>query len=86
MGGYLDIRVQQRKGNKYITIIEGIPEEYDIKKMLRSWKKVLMIESFKKINIDVFFFLLEFELQWNNCGRKRTRSGATDWRSKSQCG
>lgn len=40
VSSYLDLRIQQRKGNKYITIIEGIPDEYDLKKMLRSWKKV----------------------------------------------
>jgi hypothetical protein len=35
-----DIRIQQRKANKYITTIQGIPPEFDFKKILRAFKKV----------------------------------------------
>jgi len=37
----IHIRVQQRKSNKYITIVEGIASEFDLKKILRAFKKQL---------------------------------------------
>lgn len=39
----LDIRIQQRKANKFITLIQGIPPEFDYKKILRAFKKVSSI-------------------------------------------
>ena len=52
-GGTTDIihlRVQQRVGRKMITLIEGIPEEFDYKKILKAWKKV-----FFPINFCVYY-------------------------------
>lgn len=36
---YVHIRMQQRNKRKCLTIIEGIPEDIDLKKILRYFKK-----------------------------------------------
>jgi translation initiation factor 1 len=39
---YVDMRIQQRKGAKCITIIEGLTDDTDVlKKMLKHFKKTL---------------------------------------------
>ncbi|KAF5101056.1 hypothetical protein D0Z00_001056 [Geotrichum galactomycetum] len=36
---YIHIRHQQRNGRKTITTVQGIPSEYDLKKILKTLKK-----------------------------------------------
>jgi len=36
---YLHIRVQQRNGRKTLTTLQGLPKEYDPKKLLKAFKK-----------------------------------------------
>jgi len=36
---YVHIRIQQRNGRKTLTTVQGIPEEYDPKKLLKHFKK-----------------------------------------------
>lgn len=37
---YLDLRVQQRNGRKAVTTLQGLPKEFDTKKILKTFKKV----------------------------------------------
>jgi translation initiation factor 1 len=37
---YVHIRSQQRNGKKSITIIQNMPDEYDLKKLLKALRKV----------------------------------------------
>jgi translation initiation factor 1 (eIF-1/SUI1) len=37
-----DVRSQQVKGRKHVTIIEGISEQFDLEKMLKWFKKVVL--------------------------------------------
>lgn len=36
---YIHIRVQQRNGRKTLTTLQGLPKEYDQKKLLKAFKK-----------------------------------------------
>jgi translation initiation factor 1 len=36
---HIHLRIQQRNGRKCITLIEGIPQDIDLKKVLRFFKK-----------------------------------------------
>ncbi|CEQ42159.1 SPOSA6832_03954 [Sporobolomyces salmonicolor] len=36
---YIHIRIQQRNGRKTITTLQGVPSEYDPKKLLKAFKK-----------------------------------------------
>ena len=36
---YIHIRIQQRNGRKTLTTVTGVPEEYDLKKILKVLKK-----------------------------------------------
>ncbi|KAI9365281.1 translation initiation factor SUI1 [Pilaira anomala] len=36
----IHLRVQQRNGRKTLTTLQGLPTEYDVKKILKSFKKV----------------------------------------------
>ncbi|KIY50999.1 eukaryotic translation initiation factor 1 [Fistulina hepatica ATCC 64428] len=36
---YIHIRVQQRNGRKMLTTLQGLPKEYDPKKLLKAFKK-----------------------------------------------
>ncbi|KAL7007271.1 Eukaryotic translation initiation factor eIF-1 [Cystobasidiomycetes sp. EMM_F5] len=36
---YIHIRIQQRNGRKTVTTVQGIPDEYDPKKLLKHFKK-----------------------------------------------
>ncbi|KAG8884695.1 Eukaryotic translation initiation factor eIF-1 [Tulasnella sp. 403] len=36
---YLHVRVQQRNGRKTLTTLQGLPKEYDPKKLLKAFKK-----------------------------------------------
>lgn len=38
-GSIIHIRVQQRRAHKWITTIQGISPEFDLKKILRAFKK-----------------------------------------------
>eukprot|EP01066_Platyproteum_vivax_P007874 Platyproteum_vivax@DN318_c0_g1_i1.p1 len=38
-GDYIHIRNQQRNGKKSLTTIQGIDDKYDLKRMLKQWKK-----------------------------------------------
>ncbi|CAH1764273.1 6421_t:CDS:2, partial [Entrophospora sp. SA101] len=37
--GYIHIRIQQRSGRKTLTTVQGLPSEYDQKKLLKAFKK-----------------------------------------------
>ena len=39
-GDYVHIRIQQRNGRKTLTTVQGIPPEYDFKKIVKACKKV----------------------------------------------
>jgi len=36
---YVHVRVQQRNGRKTLTTVQGLPQEYDLKKILKVLKK-----------------------------------------------
>ncbi|KAI0277700.1 eukaryotic translation initiation factor 1 [Russula aff. rugulosa BPL654] len=36
---YIHIRIQQRNGRKTLTTLQGLPKEYDVKKILKAFKK-----------------------------------------------
>ncbi|CAO1616373.1 unnamed protein product [Parajaminaea phylloscopi] len=36
---YVHIRIQQRNGRKTLTTLQGLPKEYDLKKLLKAFKK-----------------------------------------------
>ncbi|THH12176.1 hypothetical protein EW146_g7799 [Bondarzewia mesenterica] len=36
---YIHIRIQQRNGRKTLTTLQGLPVEYDAKKLLKAFKK-----------------------------------------------
>ncbi|GAA6046457.1 hypothetical protein NBRC10513_001402 [Rhodotorula toruloides] len=36
---HIHIRIQQRNGRKTITTLQGVPTEYDLKKLLKAFKK-----------------------------------------------
>ncbi|KAN0062713.1 Eukaryotic translation initiation factor eIF-1 [Thecaphora frezii] len=36
---YVHIRIQQRNGRKTLTTLQGVPKEYDQKKLLKAFKK-----------------------------------------------
>ncbi|OMH85690.1 Protein translation factor sui1 [Zancudomyces culisetae] len=38
--GYIHIRIQQRNGRKTLTTLQGLPEELDLKRLLKAFKKV----------------------------------------------
>lgn len=37
---YVHIRIQQRNGRKTLTTLQGMPREFDHKKILKAFKKV----------------------------------------------
>jgi len=39
--GYIHIRNQQRNGKKSVTTIQGVPEKFNYKKILKAFKKSL---------------------------------------------
>lgn len=39
VSNYIHIRCQQRNGRKTITTVEGIPTQYDLKRILKTLKK-----------------------------------------------
>jgi len=36
---YIHIRIQQRNGRKTLTTLQGLPKQYDAKKLLKAFKK-----------------------------------------------
>jgi len=36
---YIHIRIQQRNGRKTLTTLQGLPKEYDSRKLLKAFKK-----------------------------------------------
>ncbi|KAL1915074.1 uncharacterized protein VTP21DRAFT_7779 [Calcarisporiella thermophila] len=36
---YIHVRIQQRNGRKALTTIQGLPDKYDQKKLLKAFKK-----------------------------------------------
>ncbi|PLW06102.1 hypothetical protein PCASD_25417 [Puccinia coronata f. sp. avenae] len=40
---YVHIRIQQRNGRKTLTTIQGLPSEYDPKKLLKASRKTLRV-------------------------------------------
>ena len=43
--GLVHIRIQQRNGRKTLTTIQGLSKEYDLKKIVRSCKKVMFAQA-----------------------------------------
>ncbi|KAA1469533.1 hypothetical protein DENSPDRAFT_835180 [Dentipellis sp. KUC8613] len=43
---YIHIRIQQRNGRKTLTTLQGLPKEYDAKKLLKAFKKVRARRTF----------------------------------------
>ncbi|WFC94166.1 Eukaryotic translation initiation factor eIF-1 [Malassezia brasiliensis] len=39
VNNYVHIRIQQRNGRKTLTTLQGLPKEYDSKKLLKAFKK-----------------------------------------------
>lgn len=39
---YIHIRIQQRNGRKTLTTVQGIADDYDKKKLVKAFKKVMM--------------------------------------------
>ncbi|KAI3625720.1 Eukaryotic translation initiation factor eIF-1 [Malassezia furfur] len=39
VNNYVHIRIQQRNGRKTLTTLQGLPKEYDAKKLLKAFKK-----------------------------------------------
>jgi len=37
--GYIHLRIQQRNGRKTLTTVQGLPKEYDLKRLLKAFKK-----------------------------------------------
>jgi len=37
--GYIHIRIQQRNGRKTLTTVQGVPVQYDLRKIVRACKK-----------------------------------------------
>lgn len=37
---YIHIRIQQRNGRKTLTTVQGIAADYDLKKLVKAFKKV----------------------------------------------
>jgi translation initiation factor 1 len=44
--GLVHIRIQQRNGRKTLTTIQGLSKEYDLKKIVKSCKKVKIKKEF----------------------------------------
>lgn len=42
----IHIRIQQRNGRKTLTTVQGIPSDYDQKKIVRAFKKVRQPNSY----------------------------------------
>lgn len=40
--GLVHIRIQQRNGRKTLTTVQGLSSEYDLKKIVRACKKVII--------------------------------------------
>ncbi|CAI6859794.1 ANL_collapsed_G0045190.mRNA.1.CDS.1 [Saccharomyces cerevisiae] len=40
---YIHIRIQQRNGRKTLTTVQGVPEEYDLKRILKVLKRTLHV-------------------------------------------
>ena len=43
---YIHIRIQQRNGRKTLTTVQGVPAEYDQKRILKALKKVPSQDGF----------------------------------------
>lgn len=39
---YIHIRIQQRNGRKTLTTVQGIADDYDKKKLVKAFKKVVI--------------------------------------------
>ena len=50
--GLVHIRIQQRNGRKTLTTVQGLSAEYDLKKIVRSCKKV------SKLSIHIVLFII----------------------------
>lgn len=50
---YIHIRIQQRNGRKTLTTVQGIAPDYDKKKLVKAFKKVLYC-------FEMLFFFIHF--------------------------
>ena len=58
--GLVHIRIQQRNGRKTLTTIQGLSTEYDLKKIVRACKKVMMTKTLRNCRLLCFIFFLLF--------------------------
>ena len=55
------IRIQQRNGRKTLTTCQGIPEQFDLPRIMKAFKKVRLIFTFARaVNGRLIGFLLFF--------------------------
>ncbi|KAJ9067219.1 Eukaryotic translation initiation factor eIF-1 [Entomophthora muscae] len=40
---YIHVRIQQRNGRKTLTTLQGLPKEFDQKRLLKHFKKILLV-------------------------------------------
>ncbi|KAG6874057.1 hypothetical protein C0995_006914 [Termitomyces sp. Mi166 len=48
---HIHIRIQQRNGRKTLTTLQGLPKQYDAKKILKAFKKVCLATTFSSLNM-----------------------------------
>lgn len=41
-GNYVHLRIQQRNGRKSLTTCQGIPEQFDLNRIVKAFKKVFI--------------------------------------------
>uniref|UniRef100_A0A671XR28 Eukaryotic translation initiation factor 1 n=1 Tax=Sparus aurata TaxID=8175 RepID=A0A671XR28_SPAAU len=42
---YIHIRIQQRNGRKTLTTVQGIAADYDLKKLVKAFKKIKLAKE-----------------------------------------
>lgn len=66
--GLVHIRIQQRNGRKTLTTVQGLSANYDLKKIVRSCKKVrreFLLFVYTQL-IDLCFCFLGICVQWHS--------------------
>lgn len=68
--GYIHIRNQQRNGKKSVTTIQGIPEKFNYKKILKAFKKNLNCNG-AVVEDEEHGFIIQIQGDW--------RQQCADW-------
>lgn len=63
--GLVHIRIQQRNGRKTLTTVQGLSSDYDLKKIVRAFKKVSLFITQKELNL-IWLTFVGFWLQWHS--------------------